>query len=300
MPRLARNTAVSIVNFVHINEVGPRDGIQNTHAVLSVSERFELIRSLEKSGIQSIEIGSFVSPKAVPSMAGTDELFKRLSNKTNYSVLVPNFKGFTLAQENKVEEICLVLCVTNSMNKKNINKTVEESAKEFAEIIKKSKKNDIRTKCYISVAFYCPYEGKVDNGYVADLTNKVISYGVDEIVIADTIGQANPLEVRKLFKKLTKSNDTDLFSAHFHDTKALGLSNVFASLEEGISKFDSCIGGLGGCPFAPGSTGNLATEDLVGMMEMMNIDTGIDIDNLLQSRELASRLTSLDLVGRMY
>jgi hydroxymethylglutaryl-CoA lyase len=300
MPRLARYTAVSIVNFVHINEVGPRDGIQNTHAVLSVSERFELIRSLEKSGIQSIEIGSFVSPKAVPSMAGTDELFKRLSNKTNYSVLVPNFKGFTLAQENKVEEICLVLCVTNSMNKKNINKTVEESTKEFAEIIKKSKKNDIRTKCYISVAFYCPYEGKVDNGYVADLTNKVISYGVDEIVIADTIGQANPLEVRELFKKLTKSNDTDLFSAHFHDTKALGLSNVFASLEEGISKFDSCIGGLGGCPFAPGSTGNLATEDLVGMMEMMNIDTGIDIDNLLQSRELASKLTSLDLVGRMY
>ena len=300
MSRLARNTTASIVNFVHINEVGPRDGIQNTDAVLSVSERFELIRSLEKSGIQSIEIGSFVSPKAVPSMAGTDELFNQLANKTNYSVLVPNFKGFTLAQENNVQEICLVLCVTDSMNKKNINKTVEESTKEFAEIIKKSKKNDIRTKCYISVAFYCPYEGKVDSGYVADLTNKVISYGVDEIVIADTIGQANPLEVRELFKKLTKSNGTDLFSAHFHDTKALGLSNVFASLEEGISKFDSCIGGLGGCPFAPGSTGNLATEDLVGMMEMMNIDTGIDIDNLLQSRELASRMTSLDLVGRMY
>ena len=300
MSRLARNTTASIVNFVHINEVGPRDGIQNTDAVLSVSERFELIRSLEKSGIRSIEIGSFVSPKAVPSMAGTDDLFNQLSNKTNYSVLVPNFKGFTLAQENNVQEICLVLCVTDSMNKKNINKTVEESTKEFAEIIKKSKKNDIRTKCYISVAFYCPYEGKVDSGYVADLTNKVISYGVDEIVIADTIGQANPLEVRELFKKLTKSNDTDLFSAHFHDTKALGLSNVFASLEEGISKFDSCIGGLGGCPFAPGSTGNLATEDLVGMMEMMNIGTGIDIDNLLQSRELASRMTSLDLVGRMY
>ena len=138
MPRLARNTAVSIVNFVHINEVGPRDGIQNTHAVLSVSERFELIRSLEKSGIQSIEIGSFVSPTAVPSMAGTDELFKQLSNKTNYSVLVPNFKGFTLAQENKVEEICLVLCVTDSMNKKNINKTVDESTIEFKKIIDES------------------------------------------------------------------------------------------------------------------------------------------------------------------
>lgn len=288
------------MNFVHVNEVGPRDGIQNTNAVLSVSERFELIRSLEKSGIQSIEIGSFVSPKAVPSMSGTDKLFKRLSNKNNYSVLVPNLKGFNLAQENNVEEICLVLCVTDSMNKKNINKTVEESTIEFKKIIDESNRNNIRTKCYISVAFYCPYEGKVDNGYVVELTNTIISYGVDEIVIADTIGQANPSEVKELFKKLARSNNTDQFSAHFHDTKALGLSNVFASLEEGIRKFDSCIGGLGGCPFAPGSTGNLATEDLVGMMDMMNIDTGIDMDSLLQSRELASKMTSLNLVGRMY
>ena len=288
------------MNFVHVNEVGPRDGIQNTNAVLSVSERFELIRSLEKSGIQSIEIGSFVSPKTVPSMSGTDELFKRLPNKNNYSVLVPNLKGFNLAQENNVEEICLVLCVTDSMNKKNINKTVDESTIEFRKIIEQSKQNNIRTKCYISVAFYCPYEGKVDNGYVVNLTNEIISYGVDEIVIADTIGQANPSEVKELFKKLVRNNNTDLFSAHFHDTKALGLSNVFASLEEDIRKFDSCIGGLGGCPFAPGSTGNLATEDLVGMMDMMNIDTGIDMDSLLQSRELASKMTSLDLVGRMY
>ena len=288
------------MNFVHVNEVGPRDGIQNTNAILSVSERFELIRSLEKSGIQSIEIGSFVSPKTVPSMSGTDELFKRLSNKNNYSVLVPNLKGFNLAQENNVEEICLVLCVTDSMNKKNINKTVDESTIEFRKIIEQSKQNNIRTKCYISVAFYCPYEGKVDNGYVVNLTNEIISYGVDEIVIADTIGQANPSEVKELFKKLVRNNNTDLFSAHFHDTKALGLSNVFASLEEDIRKFDSCIGGLGGCPFAPGSTGNLATEDLVGMMDMMNIDTGIDMDSLLQSRELASKMTSLNLVGRMY
>ena len=288
------------MNFVHVNEVGPRDGIQNTNAVLSVSERFELIRSLEKSGIQSIEIGSFVSPKTVPSMSGTDELFKRLPNKNNYSVLVPNLKGFNLAQENNVEEICLVLCVTDSMNKKNINKTVDESTIEFRKIIEQSKQNNIRTKCYISAAFYCPYEGKVDNGHVVNLTNEIISYGVDEIVIADTIGQANPSEVKELFKKLVRNNNTDLFSAHFHDTKALGLSNVFASLEEDIRKFDSCIGGLGGCPFAPGSTGNLATEDLVGMMDMMNIDTGIDMDSLLQSRELASKMTSLDLVGRMY
>ncbi len=288
------------MNFVHVNEVGPRDGIQNTNAVLSVSERLELIRSLEKSGIQSIEIGSFVSPKAVPSMSGTDELLKRLSNKNNYSVLVPNLKGFNLAQENNVAEICLVLCVTDSMNKKNINKTVDESTIEFKKIIDESNQNNIRTKCYISVAFYCPYEGKVDNGYVVELTNKIISYGVDEIVIADTIGQANPSEVKELFKKLTRNNNTDLFSAHFHDTKALGLSNVFASLEEGIRKFDSCIGGLGGCPFAPGSTGNLATEDLVGMMDMMNLDTGIDMDSLLISRELASKMTSLELIGRMF
>ena len=287
------------MNSVLINEVGPRDGLQNIEAVLSISERFELIRSIEKSGIQSLEIGSFVNPKAVPAMSGTDELFKKLGNQSNYSVLIPNTKGFDIAVDNNVKEICLVLCVTDSMNRKNINKSVSESICEFNEIIKKARIKNIRTKCYISVAFHCPYEGKVDLGFVTDLTNKIIDFGIDEIVIADTIGKANPMEVKLLFKELLKHSPTNLFSAHFHDTKALGLANVFASLDQGIHKFDACVGGLGGCPFAPGSSGNLPTEDLVSLLEMMNVDTGIDLDSLIKAREFASLMTSLDLKGRI-
>ena len=284
---------------IHINEVGPRDGIQNTDVILTVPERFELIRSLEMTGLKTIEIGSFVNPKAVPSMAGTDELYELLGISNKYSVLVPNLKGYEMALKNDVKEICLVLCVTNSMNKKNINKNVNESIDEFKKIIKKSKKIGIRTKCYISVAFYCPFEGKVDKGYVSELVNQIIDFGIDEIVIADTIGQANPMEVKLLFRDLLTMNKSEMFSAHFHDTKALGLANVFASLDQGVKKFDSSIGGLGGCPFAPGSSGNLATEDLVSMLEMMNITTGVNLDKLISSRELAAELTRISLKGRM-
>ena len=282
------------MRFIQINEVGPRDGLQNSGVILSVEEKYTLIKALEKSGINSIEIGSFVNPRSVPSMLGTDELFKKLDNKANYSVLIPNLKGFELARKNNIKEICLVLCVTDSMNKRNINKTVDESIKEFKQVIKKAREASIRSKCYISVAFHCPYEGKVDRGNVVNIVNKIISYGIDEIVIADTIGHALPSEVSQLFKTLVRDTNTE-FSAHFHDTKELGLANVCASLEQGINKFDSSIGGLGGCPFAPGSKGNLSTESLVQMLSKMDLDTGIDLDSLQDARELASRLTSLKL-----
>ena len=287
------------MNKILINEVGPRDGLQNIETVLSVEQKHSLIKSLEKSGIESIEIGSFVSEKAVPAMKGTIELVQGLGDLSSYSVLVPNMFGFQMAKENKVRELCLVLCVTESMNLKNINRNIKDSIAEFNEIIKESKKEGIRTKCYISVAFHCPYEGKVDPGHVSALIDEIIDNGIDEIVIADTIGAANPLEVRKLLRRQLAKNDNTKYSVHFHDTKALALSNIYASLEEGISKFDSSIGGLGGCPFAPGASGNLATEDLVGMLYMMNLETGIDLDLLHKSRELASELTALKLQGRM-
>ncbi len=259
-----------------------------------MKKKYTLIRALEKSGINSIEIGSFVNPRLVPSMAGTDELFQKLDNKVNYSVLIPNLKGFELARKNNIKEICLVLCVTDSMNIKNINKTVNESIKEFKQIIKKARKAGIRSKCYISVAFHCPYDGKVDSGNVINIVNKIISYGIDEIVIADTIGHALPMEVSQLFKGLLMNTNIE-FSAHFHDTKEHGLANVCASIEQGVYKFDSSIGGLGGCPFAPGSKGNLSTEGLVQMLSKMNLSTGIDLASLQEARELASKLTSLEL-----
>ena len=284
---------------VTVNEVGPRDGLQNIENILSVDERFSLIRSLEQAGIKLIEIGSFVNDKAVPAMSNTDELINKLGNIDNYSVLIPNKKGLDKAKDNGVKEICTVLCVTDSMNQKNINQTVQETLNDLKGIFKEGLKKGIRTKCYVSVAYHCPYEGKVDAVYVNDVIGQLIDYQVDELVIADTIGAANPKEANSLLSSLKSQYKDTNFSCHFHDTRALGLANVYASLVAGINKFDSCIGGLGGCPFAPNSSGNLATEDLVSMLEMMNIKTGVNLDKLIHSRELASEYTSLSLKGRM-
>ena len=284
---------------VTVNEVGPRDGLQNIENILSVDKRLRLIRSLEQAGIELIEIGSFVNDKAVPAMSNTDELINKLGNIDNYSVLIPNKKGLDKAKDNGVKEICTVLCVTDSMNQKNINQTVQETLNDLKEIFKEGLRNGIRTKCYVSVAYHCPYEGKVDAAYVNDVIGQLIDYQVEELVIADTIGAANPKEVNSLLSSLKSQYKDTNFSCHFHDTRALGLANVYASLVAGINKFDSCIGGLGGCPFAPNSSGNLATEDLVSMLEMMNITTGVNLDKLIESRELASEYTSLSLKGRM-
>ena len=278
---------------IFVNEVGPRDGLQNIDIILNVDERFQLIRSLEKAGINSLEVGSFVSPKAVPAMDNTDTLLEKLANsKSDYSVLIPNTYGYKQAKDNKVKEVCLVLCATESMNKENINKSIDETILEFKEIIDMAKKDKIRTKIYISVAFECPYEGLVSSEYVYDLTKKFLSYGINEVVIADTIGAGKPDQVKKLFRRLVKDFGSSDFSAHFHDTRLLALSNVKAAIEEGIPKFDSCIAGLGGCPFAPGASGNLATEDLVSMLHKEGYETGISEEMLRNSAKLAAQLTN--------
>ena len=278
---------------IFVNEVGPRDGLQNIDIILNVDERFQLIRSLEKAGINSLEVGSFVSPKAVPAMDNTDTLLEKLVNsKSDYSVLIPNTYGYKQAKDNKVKEVCLVLCATESMNKENINKSIDETILEFKEIIDMAKRDKIRTKIYISVAFECPYEGIVSSEYVYDLTKEFLSYGINEVVIADTIGAGKPDQVKKLFRKLVKDFGSSGFSAHFHDTRLLALSNVKAAMGEGITKFDSCIAGLGGCPFAPGASGNLATEDLVSMLHKEGYETGINEEMLRNSAKLAAQLTN--------
>ena len=278
---------------IFINEVGPRDGLQNIDIVLNVDERFQLIQSLERAGINSLEVGSFVSSKAVPAMDKTDALLEKLSDSnSNYSVLIPNIFGYKQAKKNKVKEVCLVLCATESMNKENINKSISETIVEFKEIIDMAKKDKIRTKIYISVAFECPYEGPVSPEYVYDLTKEFLSYGINEVVIADTIGAGKPDQVKHLFRRLVEEFGSSNFSAHFHDTRLLALSNVKAAMEEGITKFDSCIAGLGGCPFAPGASGNLATEDLVSMLHNEGIHTGVDEDKLRNSAKLAAKLTN--------
>ena len=278
---------------VSVNEVGPRDGLQNIDIILNVEERLQLINSLESAGINSLEVGSFVSSKAVPAMQKTDLLLEKLtSSSNNYSVLIPNTFGYKEAKKNDVKEICLVLCATESMNKENINKSIKDTIDEFTEIIDMAKKDQIRSKIYISVAFECPYEGLVSSDHIYDLTKEFLSYGINEVVIADTIGAAKPDQVKKLFRKIVKDFGSSNFSAHFHDTRSLALENVMAAMEEGINKFDSCIAGLGGCPFAPGASGNLATEDLVAMLHKQGYETGIDEEMLRNSAKLAAQLTS--------
>jgi len=287
-------------SFITINEVGPRDGLQNISKIVDPEGRIELINSYKKCGITSVEIGSFVSPKVVPAMSGTELVINGLNiNECDYSVLIPNLIGFDLARQNEVKIVCMVLCMTESFNVKNINKSIRESKQEYKDIIKKSKEDGITTKIYLSASFGCPYEGKVKVRQVLDNVDYFLEQGVDEIVIADTIGAANPKQVNELFKIVEKEYPINKFSAHFHDTRAMALSNVYASLQNGVTKFDSSIGGLGGCPFAPGASGNLATEDLVSMLHQMDFNTGIDLVSLLEVVSLASRLTGLKLQGRM-
>jgi len=287
-------------NFITVNEVGPRDGLQNISKIVDTEGRIELIKAFKTCGITSVEIGSFVSPKAVPAMEGTELVIDGLNiNEYDYSVLIPNLMGFNLASQNEVKIVCMVLCMTESFNLKNINKTISESKEEYKDIIKRSKEKDITTKIYLSASFGCPYEGKVKLRQVLDNIDYFLEQGIDEIVIADTIGAANPKQVNELFKIIEKYYQINSFSAHFHDTRAMALSNVYASLQNGVTKFDSSIGGLGGCPFAPGASGNLATEDLVSMLHQMDFNTGIDLESLLEVVNLASRLTGLKLQGRM-
>ncbi len=278
---------------ITINEVGPRDGLQNIEKVLTLEERYRLIRSLEAAGITSLEIGSFVNPKSVPAMKNTDVLLKKLvTEHNNYSILIPNIYGYKLAKDNNSQEVCLVLCASESMNKENINKNISDTTSEFKDIIRMSKQDEIRSKVYISVAFECPYEGPIDPSFIFNKTKEFILCGIDEVVIADTIGAAQPNQVKALFKELIREFGSSHFSAHFHDTRSLALANVKAAMEEGITKFDSCIAGLGGCPFAPGASGNLATEDLVSMLHKKGIDTHINEEMLKKSVKLAVQLTS--------
>jgi hydroxymethylglutaryl-CoA lyase len=226
-------------------------------------------------------------------MENTDVLLQKLlTEQNNYSVLIPNIYGYKLAKDNNAKEICLVLCASETMNKENINKDISETTSEFKNIIKISKKDEIRSKVYISVAFECPYEGLIDPSFIIDKAKEFISCGIDEVVIADTIGAAQPNQVKALFKELISEFSLSQISAHFHDTRLLALDNVIAAMDEGIHKFDSCIAGLGGCPFAPGASGNLATEDLVSMLHKKGIDTCINEEMLLDSVKLAVQLTS--------
>ena len=288
-------------DFVFINEVGPRDGLQNQETILAPYDRLKLINQLIEANLPGIEVASFVNPKAVPAMEGAHEIMQGLLNikECEISVLVPNLKGFELARDAGAKIITVVPSATETMNKKNINMSLEDTISSSCNILEEAKKSNLKTRAYVSVAWECPYEGKVDERIVLNIASQLIASGADEIILADTIGAANPASVGSLFRNCVNEFGHQTLSGHFHDTRAMALANVCAALSEGIRKFDSCIGGLGGCPFAPGAAGNLATEDLANMLDQMGYTTNTDLKKLSEIVLFCEDQLNASLGGRM-
>ncbi|MEP5763716.1 MAG: hydroxymethylglutaryl-CoA lyase [Halieaceae bacterium] len=277
---------------VIVNDVGPRDGLQNQARQLAPSERLRLIESLLAAGLPAIEVGSFVSPRAVPAMAGAAEVVAGLpSGQANYSALIPNRKGYDLATAAGVNTVELVVASTETMNQKNINTGTEQAMANAADIVDAASSDGVTTLACVATAWECPFEGRVEQDIVLGMAGQMFSYGADEVVLADTIGAADPGAVRSLTQAAADEFGADRISCHFHDTRGMGVANVAAALESGIRKFDASIGGLGGCPFAPGATGNVATEDVVLMLTQMGFATGIDLRKLVDAVDLAIELT---------
>lgn len=284
---------------VIINDVGPRDGLQNQTAHLSPEQRVEIINALLNAGVDHVEVGSFVSPKAVPAMVGTDDVLSGLSDKQGqFSVLVPNMKGYELALAAGAKCVAMVLYGTDGMAKANVNMSRAEAESAMELILQRAAADGMRVLATIAVSWECPFDGKVEKETIADITRRFLSLGADQVVLADSIGAANPQQVRDLTTMLVNEHGAKRLACHFHDTRAMGLANVFAAMESGIRSFDASIGGLGGCPFAPGASGNVATEDVVMMLEQMGFDTGIDLQELMHASKLASRLTNNAPGGR--
>ena len=286
-------------NTVTINDVGPRDGLQNQPVSLSPEKRVELIKALLKSGMDHVEVGSFVSPKAVPAMIATDRVLAALDGQPgDFSVLVPNMKGYELARAAGARCVVMVLYGTDGMARANVNMSRAEAEQVMVQILQRAATDGLRVLATIAVSWECPFDGPVAADTVADISRRFLRLGADQVVLADTIGAANPQQVRTLTTMLLNEFGAERLACHFHDTRAMGLANVFAALESGIRFFDSSIGGLGGCPFAPGASGNVATEDVVMMLEQMGYDTGIDLRELMNASQLAATLTKNAPGGR--
>ncbi|KZX59133.1 hydroxymethylglutaryl-CoA lyase [Halioglobus sp. HI00S01] len=289
-----------MIDRVVFTDVGPRDGLQNQPKILTIDERLALIESIAAAGVKNIEVGSFVSPKAVPAMAGTDQLVRRLptDDSVHYSALIPNRKGYELARDAGVRTVNMVLYAIEGMAQRNVKMSIVEAEEATGQILEMAKNDGVSVVAAIATAFCCPFDGPTDPGVVKDIVRRFTDTGIEQLVLADTIGAANPMEVRSLTADLVAEHGADRLGCHFHDTRAMGLALVFAALESGIYRFDASIGGLGGCPFAPGASGNVASEDVVMMLEQMGVGTGIDLEALLRASDLSEQLTGTAPGGR--
>ena len=286
---------------VIIKEVAARDGLQAQPKHLTVEQRIALLGALVETGISELEIGSFVSPKAVPQMAGTDEIAANLPPaQLAYSALVPNMKGYELAVMAGIRNHAIALSATEEMNQNNIRKSLEDTFVMGEEILDRAAAEGVDIHAYLAVAFECPYEGAVEESLVLEQVDRLMQHQPARLMIADTIGAANPAAVHSMMHKLVDRYGPERLGCHFHDTRAMGLANVYAALQAGIRQFDASAGGLGGCPFAPGAKGNVATEDVVMLCESIGFDTGFDMPKLLEAVALLSEMIGAPQGGRAH
>jgi len=284
-----------------IKEVAPRDGLQAQSKHLSLEQRQSLIESLAITGVPELEIGSFVSPKAVPQMAGTDVLAAQLPDAAvAYSVLVPNMKGYELAFSAGMRSYAIAISATEQMNQNNIRKSLEDTFVMAEDILERARGDGVDIHVYLAVSFECPYEGPVAPETVLAQAERLMRCSPARLMIADTIGAANPQQVHNLMGELVSRYGSADLGCHFHDTRAMAIANVYAAIEAGVRQFDSSAGGLGGCPFAPGAKGNVATEDVVLLCESMGFSTGVDMPRLLDSVALLSEYMGAPQGGRSH
>jgi hydroxymethylglutaryl-CoA lyase len=285
---------------VKIVEVGPRDGLQNEKETIPADVKVELVDRLTRAGFPNIEAASFVSPKWVPQMATSAEVMDRIARKPGviYSALVPNMKGFEAALAARVQEVVIFGAASEAFSQKNINCSIAESIERFRDVAQAARAHGLRLRAAVSCAFGCPYQGEVSADSVADVTARLRDLGCDEIDIADTIGVATPNKVHAVFDRVAREFPLGQLAGHFHDTYGQAIANIYAALEAGITIFHSSVAGLGGCPYAKGATGNVATEDVLYLMQGLGIETGVDLDAVVDAGQFISAHLGRKAVSR--
>ncbi len=278
--------------FVKIVEVGPRDGLQNEKTPLTLEQRKAFILDLMKTGLKSIEVGSCVSAKWVPQMAESDVLFAQLPKDPNiqFSLLTPNLKGFESARAVGCQEVAVFTAASESFTQKNINCSIDESLEKFSDVMAAAKTSNIKVRGYVSCMVDCPYEGAIDPQRVAKVSKRLLDMGCYEVSLGETIGTATPDRVKKVWDVCLAEMDSHVLAGHFHNTYGMAIANIYQSLTQGIRVFDSSIAGLGGCPYAKGASGNVATEDLYYLLSKMGFATGLDLDALMRASQNISQV----------
>jgi len=287
---------------VTLYEVGPRDGLQNESRMVPTDDKVKLINGLSETGLRAIEITSFVNPKWIPQLADGGDVSRRIARKPGliYSALVPNRQGLDAAVAAGMKEVAVFMSASETHNKKNVNKTIAQTLDAFRDTVPPALAAGLRVRAYVSTVYGCPYEGAVDPGKAVELARALRDLGCYQISLGDTIGVANPRQTRDVLTRVLAEMPAPEVAVHFHDTRGTALANILVSVDMGITTVDAALGGLGGCPYAPGASGNVATEDVVYMLEGMGVRTGIDLDRLVDCARLASTLVGHEVPSKYY